>query len=196
MYCVFYAILTSPRTRWIVQASSLCEYLLVPFLLHFGQQFVLKCQRGKVKAAYFDALWWSTNWYETTSFLLVFRCAMYSCILALLYQFVVLKHAIACCHFKGKFWWNCCCLDVCLIRFSEPLLIYFAFAINRHFQARHDVCHKATSTFNILTFSAQFTASHYGIGRNLRAVVSIYFFYKVCVINCHILKIGAHTAHV
>ena len=60
MYYVFYAILTLPRTRWIVQASSLCEYLLVPFLLHFGQQFVLECRRGKGKAAYFDALWWST----------------------------------------------------------------------------------------------------------------------------------------
>ena len=94
---------------------------------------------------------------------------MYSCMLAWLYQFVVLKHAVSCCHFKGKFWWNCCYLDVCLIRFSEPLLIYFAFAINRHFQARHDVCHKATSTFNILTFSSQFTASHYRIRRNLRA---------------------------
>ena len=124
---------------------------------------------GKVKAAYFDALWCSTNWYETTSFLRVFRCAMYSCMLASLYKFVVLKHAVLCCHFKGKFLWTCCCLDVCLIRFSEPLPLYFAFAINWHFQACHYVCHEATSTFNILTFSSQFTASHYGIRCNLRA---------------------------
>ena len=94
---------------------------------------------------------------------------MYSCMLALFYQFVVLKRAVSCCHFKGKFWWNCCCLDVCLIRFSKPLLILFVFAINWHCQARHDVCHEATSTFNIFTFSSQFTASHYGIRRNLRA---------------------------
>ena len=100
-------------------------------------------------------------------FYLFFMCDV-QCMLTILYQFVVLKRVVSCCHIKGKFWWNCCCLDVCLIRFSEQLLIYFAFTINWHFQACHYVCHEATSTFNILTFSSQFTASHCGIRRNLR----------------------------